>query len=604
MDDLLEVEGDDVAEDAAEGERAGEVPARPGRRLDLVALGCYLLGTGWVTLHLLQNVNGRLLAAFPPDQIQFEYWLAHAARVVSHAENPFLTHQLNAPDGVNMMANTSTFALAVPLAPVTLLFGPAVAFAVMVFLGPSGTATGWYWLFSRRLNVGWGPAFVGGACCGFAPGLVAQSNAHPNLAAQFAVPLIVGQLTRLGSTRRWVRDGVLLGLLMAYQFFLNEEMLLITAVGGAVFVAVWAASRRTRARAWAMGFLAGLSVAAGTALLIVGYPLWYQFSGPESYHGMFGSAYWYGADLKGFTAYPTGSLAGSPDSLRLVTNIAEENAFFGVSLLALAVLAAVLLWRRPVARAAAVAAVVLGVVSLGAGLRVDGQIRCTCGPLQQVADLPIVDSVVPTRFALGMAPCIAVLVVLLLNRIREAARPGRRGLRLAAAGCVVTALLPLIPTPLETVDRPAVPPLFATGAWRSFIPDGRALVTIPLTNQDNAQTMAAMQWASVQGLDFPVAGGYFLGPDPDQQDKARYGAPPRPTAVLWGNVAATGNAVSPSPEDRDAARADLRYWRAAVVVLPPGGNEEQLRQVTTDLLGSPPVWVGGVWLWDVRPLVD
>ena len=78
---------------------------------------------------------------------------------------------------------------------------------------------------------------------------------------------------------------------------------------------------------------------------------------------------------------------------------------------------------------------------------------------------------------------------------------------------------------------------------------------------------------------------------------------PMSSRVLWGNVAA-GNAVSLSPEDRDAARADLRYWRAAAVVLPPGDNAEQLRQVTTDLLGFPPVWVGRVWLWDVRPIVD
>ncbi len=46
-------------------------------------------------------------------------------RIFTHGENPLFTPQLNAPDGVNLMANTGLLGLTVPLVPVTLLFGPA-----------------------------------------------------------------------------------------------------------------------------------------------------------------------------------------------------------------------------------------------------------------------------------------------------------------------------------------------------------------------------------------------------------------------------------------------------------------------------------------------
>jgi hypothetical protein len=55
--------------------------------------------------------------------------------------------------------------------------------------------------------------------------------------------------------------------------------------------------------------------------------------------------------------------------------------------------------------------------------------------------------------------------------------------------------------------------------------------------------------------------------------------------------------------DRRAALADLKYWRAAVVVLAPEGNEELLWRTTSQLVGFQPKFVGGVWLWDVRGLV-
>ena len=94
--------------------------------------------------------------------------------------------------------------------------------------------------------------------------MVSHANGHPNIVSQFVVPLIIWRTLRLGEPGRWLRNGVLLALVIVWQAFLNLEILLMTAIGLGVIVGVLALGRpdlRPRARS----FLAGLAVAAGVA---------------------------------------------------------------------------------------------------------------------------------------------------------------------------------------------------------------------------------------------------------------------------------------------------------------------------------------------------
>jgi hypothetical protein len=603
---LVDIPAQPVGKDATapmEGEPTPAPVRRPGRRADLITVGVYLLGALGLTVHLWRHVNGRVLAAYPPDQLQFEYWLTHAVRVVTHGENPFFTHQLNAPDGVNMVANTSTFALTLPLLPVTLLFGPAVAFALMVILAPVTTSAAWYWLFSRKLTDHWPTALLGGAFCGFAPGMVSQDSAHPNIAAQFAVPLIIWQLARLAYTRHRIRDGIVLGLLVTYQMFLNQEIVLFLAIACLVFFGYWAWQRWPEVRPLVPGFLVSLSVGVVLSLALLAYPLWYQFAGPQHYSGLGPGAYGFGTDLLSFTKYSSTSLAGTPDSVRYATSATEENAFFGPALLAVAVLAAVLFWRRLVVRATVITALVLTILSIGPYVRFGGQYVCHCGPLMPLRSIPIASSVIATRMALALIPAIAVLLVVLLDRLRTYPDAPRQ-LRLVAIGAVLASLLPLVPLPLQAVTRPPVPTFFSSDDWQAYVPAGSSVVAVPLAGHDNMQPM---QWDTAAHLAFPIVGGYFLGPDPNTPDGiGMYDAPPRPTSTLWGTLARTGKRPAVRPADRSAAVADLRYWHASVVVLTPRQPyEDALREVTSDLLlGLQPRLVDGLWIWDVRPLVS
>ena len=597
----------DGGDEAEPRGKSGRVWTRPWRRIrpDLLVAAVYLLGGLWITAHLWVQLGSRVLNSFPPDQYLFEFWLSHATRVFTHGENPFFTRQLNYPTGVNVMANTAMFGMTLPLVPVTLLFGPHASFAVMVTLAPMLTALGWYFLFSRRLVKHRLAAVVAGAFCGFAPGIIAQDNVHPNIAMQLPVPLIVWQILRMRDRKVPVwQPGVLLGLLVVYQFFINEEILLFAAIGCLVFVVSWAAFNRAEAKAAAGRVVVGLLIGGVVALVLLAYPMWYQFFGPQSYHGFARFASLFGADAASFTAFPTHSLAGGPDSARIANNVVEETAFFGWPLVVMIFVWAGLLWRRTEVRAAMITAVFFAVASLGNHLHVLGKARRFPAPWGLVSHLPLLDSVIASRLTLAMVPLLGMLVALTLEVVLTQPRDRvGRGFRLIGAAGVAVALVPIIPTPLSVVGRIPVPGFVSAGTWRSYVTPGHTMVLLPIPS--GATGIAAVQWSAATLGDIPIAGGYFVGPNPQTPDsEGMFGPPPTPTLTLFYKLANTGKTPTVGPADRIYAIEDLRFWRAAVVVLHPRQRyADTMRAIMTSLLGFEPHMVDGVWLWDVRSLI-
>ncbi|WP_343450181.1 hypothetical protein [Micromonospora oryzae] len=540
------------------------------------------------------------------DQMLFEWMLARAARAVTAGENPLHSAALNAPDGVNLMANTSVLGLGVPLAPVTLLFGTQAAFLVAVVVSLAGTATAWYVLLARRLVGSRVAAAVGGLVCGFAPGMVAQAGAHLHMAAQFLVPPILALVFRPG-TDRVRRHGVALGLLVAYQVFVGEELLVFLALAAGVFAVAYALADRAAARRLAPALLGRLGVGALVAGALLAYPLWFQFLGPQHYRGMPFHARGFQLDAASFTASARQTVLGDGYVPGLLSpNPTEENSFFGPGLLVLAVVVVVWLWRRPLVRALAAVGLLAALFSLGDTVRVDGASTGLPGPYRLLAGVPLLDLVVPARFALICVPVLGVLVALSLDRALALAPVGGGTesagvpVRLLWGGAVAAALLPLAPTPIRTVPTWPVPAFVADGGWRAYVPTGRTLVPVPPVT--GAGVSPATFWSARTGLAFTAPGGYFIGPGAAADPTAHWGAPDRPTAALLRRAAETGEVPVVTDADRRQAVADLRHWRAAVLVQGGLHRGEAVRR-TVDALVGPGREVDGAWVWDVRPLV-
>jgi hypothetical protein len=563
---------------------------------DVLVVEGYVLAAVILYSGLWRHLGSGYLVASMQDQNLFEWLFAAQAHAVANGRNPLFSDLQNAPLGVNLMANTALPALAVPLTPVTLAFGPTATWTVVLTAGLAGTATAWYWLFSRHVVRSRVAAAVGGLVCGFAPPVISHAKAHPNFTATFLIPVIAICLIRLPGARRPALHGVGLGVVGALQVLIGEEILLIAVLAVAPY-AIWlAVSRRRLPRPVVVG---GVTAALVSGALVA-YPLWLQFAGPQSYrsieHGPTGNS------IAAFVAYSSQStgalLTGGPGGLAL--NGTEENAFFGWGLVALVVVLAIRLRAEQPARIAAVLGGVAAVLSLGPQITVDGRPTGWPGPWALLADLPLLESVLESRIALACVPAAGCLLAIATQRVLDAPRERRFGpvsLRVAWAGALAAALLPIVPLPFETVTRAPTPDFYAGGEWARWVDPGGTIVPVPLPEPLHAE---ALRWQVDAGMGFALAQGYFVGPAGEERLGA-YGAPKRPSSVLLDGVAATGQVPAISDAERARMLDDLRFWGADAVVLTRGPREPELRATLSALLG-PGRPASDAWVWDVRSI--
>ncbi|SNT45919.1 hypothetical protein SAMN05421812_106307 [Asanoa hainanensis] len=568
---------------------------------DLAAVASYVLLAFWVTWRVWLHPTWGL-AANRADQAFFEWMLGHGALVATGQASPFFSDQMNVPDGINLMANTSVLGISIPLTPVTLLFGPRAAFNVFLTGALILTAVAWYLVLSRYLLKRRFAAWIGAGFCAFAPGMISQANGHPNLVAQFLVPVLIWRTLEL-RRGRWVRNGVLLGLVVIWQAFINLEILFMTAVGLVIFLAVAAALRWREARACWRPFLYGSLVAVGVALAALWYPIAMLLTGPQSYSGLPYEVRGYGADLGAYVALSRESLLGSMESARgLAQNAAEENSFFGWPLVALTVVVVVALRRSAAAIGLFAVGVVFAYLSLGPVVRLHGSPTGLPSLWQSLHDVPVLSSAVPTRWALAVTPIVGLLLALGVAAAQERSEALRGSalvvFRSVGAAVLLVALVPIAPTALPATKLSNTPLFVSSGTWARYTAGGKSIVFVPMPTSG---VNDPIRWAAMTMTRMPLAGGYFLAPvGPDRI--ANFTSDFRPTNYYLRYVSRTGRIPPAAPATRANALADLAYWNAGAVVVPKRRDSSLWIKTLTELYGVPPQKVSDVWLWDPATL--
>jgi hypothetical protein len=575
---------------------------RPARQLlcwpDLAVYGACLILAGIVVAPLWWRVGDAALAANATDHQIGLWFLAHAASVVQGGSAPLFASHLNVPYGVNMMANTSMLGLGLPVAPVTIVFGPRASFALLLTLSLAGTAAAWYWVFRRWLVDSPVAAAVGGLFSGFAPGMISHAGGQLNIVAQFVLPFIVVAVLRLGQPGHALRRILVLAGLITLQFFLNEELLLVTAIAIFVVLVCYAAAHRREAWALAPRFVGRLAIVAVLCGLLLAYPIWFQFFGPQHYRGLFQPASGSSTDLWAYGSYSSVSIGGAGRaSDRFSASATELNTYLGYPLLALSAVLGWWLWDQFWARAAVVVALLFFLLSLGPSVVAGGRDTGIAGPFVVLRALPFGDLFVAGRLALVGLPAVGLLLALGLARVLRRGRDARFAVWI---GAYAVALVPLLPVPLATQALPPPPAFVAGGEWESYVAGGRTVVPVPVPIH-RAEGMVGQTWSAETLNRMPVPAGYFLGPRSASDRSGVWGPEPRPTALLLWAVEERGDVPAITDADRRRAVDDLRVWRAGVVVLADHMYANELRTVLDALLG-PGRRVGGVWIWDVRSM--
>ncbi len=603
---------------------AGDRPITPSRSFSwwwrlagppVLFIG-YALLLAWP---LLVDPRRRLFVATEgSDQVILQFMLAHTAYAVTHLSNPFLTDQLNAPIGVDLACQVNIVGLGVPLTPITLLFGAQVSYALVVLCGMAGTATAWYWLFSGKLRLHWAAGALGAMVCAFCPQLMMEATGRNHITVQVLVPLIIWQVCQLKESARPVLTGALLGALVAWQALIGEEVLLLTGLA----VGVWCSAvviQRPRLLRAAASYARGLASTTVTAGLLLCYPLWQQFRGPGHVHN-------FPIDVQQYTSAVSNYLGLPPRWAELLPGPLAATSWWslngrvvlGLPLVLLLACVIVALRRQPAVPACGITLLVFAVLSQGAKIRIGSDLTIP-GPWAFIGRLPVVRFAMPYR--LGLVPVAMAGTLLafgadsLLRQWRAEAAScsmrsngqnrwlGRRFVALTLATIVGGTLYGLSatqlrPRQLPTQEVAAVPRFIASGAWRPYLDNGYTLVTVPLTS---SVWLDGQRWSAATGIGFPLANGYFIGPDPGQP-RSRFGAPVTWTEVYLDVVAHTGQVAATGEPQRARFIADLKRWNAGLLVLGPvQPNRAALRHAVEQLIG-PAKPDQDMLVWDVRHL--
>jgi hypothetical protein len=579
---------------------AGRRWRRPRLTWSWLVVCCYVIGAVALTAHLWVDPAGREQLSGGRDVNLFAWFLSYAATAVAHGHLPSLvTVALNAPQGVNMMWNTSVLLPGVLLAPLTLLAGPQASLNLALAIGFAGSAASLFWVL-RRWGASISAAALGGAVYGFSPALLNAGGSHYHL--QFAVlpPLIIDAVLRLITGRRrsiWV--GGWLGLLAAAQLLTGEEILVYTAVACLILTTVVAASRPREVPKRVRSAATGLAVALAVFLLAAGRALWVQFFGPLAEHGKLGVSRVLDPS---FFVTPSAELlfhtrASAAVTPPVVNARTEDLSYLGWPLICVLVIAAVVFRRDARVRAVAVAWAVMELFALGGGNMTLGSFSLSGRllPWHWLQGLPGLAQVLPWRFSILADGAAAAVLAFSLDRARAAvsqAEGSPRWRRGILTGVALLAVLPLVPLPYQSEAVPQVPAGWQATATRLQLPPDAPVLILPFPSDSYSQ---AMRWQADTGWPESMIGGYFLGPNATGQGVFYFSNHNEQTHVAhYLNSLWKGQNRRSGPSIKEL-RAVFGYWRPAAIVVvtarPP------IVRVLTQLFGRPTSHVGEVLSW-------
>ncbi len=515
-------------------------------RLGLAALGGYgVIAFLYFGLRLLLEPGRQYIGQYDDPQIpiwSFAWW-PHA---ILHWQNPFFTHAVWAPDGINLTWTNANPGPALIFAPLTWIFGPVASYNTAAVLMPALSAWAAFLLCRHLTHAVW-PSLVGGYIFGFSSYVLGHIAGELQLTAIFIVPLIALVVLRYcegGLTARGL--SLRLGLLLALQLLFSMELVFTVTIALACALVLafifFPASRRRF-----VSLLAPLTAAYALAGILTAPFLYYALTGVKL--AAFIPPTGYRSDLVNIFL-PTNLEAVGAWAHHVANhfpgNYTERGAFVGPAVLVIVVWFA---WRRlrtPAGRFLIASLLLATYAALGSELTVFGHsvlpLPTPFGhdtlnlPVVGLTHIPLFNNTLPVRFVMYASLATGVIVALWTS-----ARPA--GAAVTRFGLPAVAVLALVPNPYVSTWATtfSVPQFFTSSAYRSCLSPGEIVLPEPVGSGGQQ-----LLWQVASGFRFRMAGGRlatsppsaFLHPSALAQISVGYPPVPNQTQLLRAYIRA------------------------------------------------------------------
>jgi hypothetical protein len=332
------------------GGRLRTLAARPAIR-QLALLACYLAaGIALTWPRALYLPRGQLPETTDVASYVWDlWWVAHQ---LVHLGNPWFTTHMAAPVGIQLGFDTTMPLVGLVMSPVTLLFGPAVAFNLLTIVMPGLLCYVMY-----RVARLWLPSQVGpiaaGAFFGLSSMLGEQDWAHLNIVAgTLFLPMTVEAAVRL-RRRPGRRQAIILGLVLGASLLVNQESAVMVAILAALLLIPWLARHPSRDRAAAL-ILGGVIAIVVASPQLIAMAQQARVGGTAvSPHLLAVTGKRYGVGLGDLFApaqrvgyYGLHQLAAASASSKYKGPTGEYMPMFGLVLSVMAVIGLAVSWRR------------------------------------------------------------------------------------------------------------------------------------------------------------------------------------------------------------------------------------------------------------------
>ena len=496
-------------------------------------------------------------------------WWPHA---IGAGTNPFVTHahvragrlQPDLGDGRRPIASLAVW-------PVTALAGPVAAWNACSMLGAPALAAFTAFALCRELTGRFGPSLVGGYLFGFSSFMLAESLAHLHLTLSFPLPWALllavrrfrgGELEDGASSAGWRSCSSCRSCARRRR----RSMLAVMSCAGAAAGLVFADSE---ARRRIVRVLAEAVAASSIAAVVLSPYLYYAFKDvrPDPIR----SPYQFSGDALNLLIPTEVTRLGhrgrfAPVADHFLANAAESGLYLGLPIVVLVCLYAL---RGPAGALKRSLLAFTGIAllfTLGPSLQIAGQSTLKL-PWREAMKLPLLNNVLPVRFALYLWLAVAVIVALWL------ALPRARLASWSIAALGLAFLVPSVNSPIWHTQLDD-PPFFRDGGYRQVLRPDETILALPMGSFG-----FSMLWAAETHIDVRLAGGYIAPELPDGYAndpfvQGVYAANGNPPANLAATLPAFLQADGRDQDRRERGARSALVGGAAGPRLPgPGGRE-------------------------------